>query len=316
MRHTKLFVPKQFIDCINGYKEYLRLKGLRDSSIDSHCYSLIPALQKFDADGIKNLRYINPATIYRIYERTSDKHSLASPLRSFLRYLFKAGEVSGEFSEFVPTPRRKQLVPSVYTKDEMSLFLDSFNRNSATGKRNFAIALLALRLGMRVSDIMMLKVSDIDYDKKKIFFIQSKTNVKQFLELVDEVGDALRDYLDNARPASSHENVFLTSMFAIKPLAYSTIYNNVREHLLKSGVKPNARKCGLHSLRMTFASELVAEKVPYDAVRKILGHETPTATKHYVGFDVESLRTCAIPVPPLSGIFERVMKGKVEGVPL
>jgi len=180
----------------------------------------------------------------------------------------------------------------------------------------YAIALLALRLGLRVGDIVELRIEDIDFQHKKICFVQTKTKVKQSLELLPEVEDALIDYLENVRPASNLKNVFLSPYSPDQPIRDRSIYAMVRRHLVKSGVDPGERKRGPHALRMTLASELVAEKVPYDVVRKILGHENPISTKNYVAFDIESLRTCAIPVPPLSGSLAMLMAGEMKGLPL
>ena len=65
-------------------------------------------------------------------------------------------------------------------------------------------------------------------------------------------------------------------------------------------------------MRMTLASELISEKTPYEAVRKILGHEDAKSMKHYVKFDIEMLRSCAIEIPPLSGLLSEYIN-KQEG---
>ena len=75
----------------------------------------------------------------------------------------------------------------------------------------------------------------------------------------------------------------------------------MRKAFKVAGICVVGKKHGPHSLRMTLASELVSEKVPYMVIGKILGHEDPNVTKHYVKFDIEMLRTCALEVPKLSG---------------
>ena len=71
----------------------------------------------------------------------------------------------------------------------------------------------------------------------------------------------------------------------------------------------NGRHLGPHALRSTFASELLAEKVPYDAIRVILGHTDPGSTRFYTKMSIEDLRTCALAVPPPSGLFAEYLKG-------
>lgn len=294
----------------------MQLRGFRETTIEHHRYNLTLALLKLGADGIRDLSGIRPADIYRIYENTSDKHNFGGPMRSFLRYLFETGKVPEDYSEFVPVLRKNHPVPSVYTKDELHALLTSFDRDSKTGKRGYAIVLLALRLGIRGGDIVSLQIENIDFQHKKISFTQAKTEVKQSLELLPEVEGAITDYLTTARPISDLQNVFLSLNSPARPMSVTSIRSLVWRHFVKSGVIPGKRKCGSHALRMTLASELVAEKVPYDVVRKILGHESPMSTKHYVGFDIEALRACAIDVPPISGLLAGLMAGKMGGISL
>ena len=77
----------------------------------------------------------------------------------------------------------------------------------------------------------------------------------------------------------------------------------------KAGIESNGRHLGPHALRSTFASELLAEKVPYDAIRVILGHTDPGSTRFYTKMSIEDLRTCALAVPPPSGLFAEYLKG-------
>jgi integrase len=203
----------------------------------------------------------------------------------------------------VPHKRKPQPIPSVFTKPEIEKFLSSFDRESNMGKRDYAIALLALRLGIRSSDIRNLKIGDIDFNVKTINFIQRKTQTPQRLELLPEIDTAIRAYLTDARQECHLQNLFLTVRSPIRQISRQLIRDIISHHLDASGINVGNRKRGPHSLRRTLASELVSENVPYDAVRKILGHEDPNSIKHYVKFDIEGLRPCAIDVPPLTGKF-------------
>ena len=91
------------------------------------------------------------------------------------------------------------------------------------------------------------------------------------------------------------------------------MYLLISQRFMKTGIDTKGRKRGGHSLRTTLASELIAENVPYDAVRKILGHENPTSAKHYVKFDIESLRSCSIQVPPVTDKLAAYMKARLGG---
>ena len=84
------------------------------------------------------------------------------------------------------------------------------DRSTPMGKRDYAILLLAVRLGMRASDIRLLCLPDIDFKNRKISYIQFKTDVPQTLSLLPEIEDALRDYIENGRPKTDEPYIFLT----------------------------------------------------------------------------------------------------------
>lgn len=305
--------PAQFSEGLRTYMESMRLRGLRESTIEQKRYNIQKALVKFDKAGIYSYADIKADDIYNAFGETSDKVSFCSPVRGFLQHLFKTGDMDFDFSVFVPSVRKAKPVPSVYTKAETDKLLESVDVNTDAGKRDKAVILLALRLGIRSGDISNLKITDVNFNNKTISFIQGKTGVPQRLELLRDIEDALLSYMATARPVSNIPNVFLSVRSPIRPITGRAIYNLTSRHFKKSGVDAGERKQGPHALRMTLSSELVAEKIPYDAVRKILGHEDPFTIKHYVKFDIESLRSCAISVPPVAGKLAAYMAARSEG---
>lgn len=307
--------PSQFAEGLTGYLDFLKLRGVRESTIEQKRYNIQKALAKFDDAEIKDFSEIKVETIYDAFEKTSDKPSFCSPLRGFLRYLFETGVIKFDYSAFVPSVRKAHPIPSVYTSAETEKLLENVEASAKSGKRNNAIILLALRLGMRSGDISNLKISDVDFESKTIDFIQKKTRVPQHLELLPDIEDALLSYISTARPVSDLQNVFLSLKPPFRAITTRTIYSLISRRFETSGIDTGERKRGGHALRMTLASELVAEKVPYDAVRKILGHEDPVSIKHYVGFDIESLRSCAIEIPAVTGKLAAYMEMRMGGAP-
>jgi integrase len=137
--------------------------------------------------------------------------------------------------------------------------------------------------------------------------------VPQQLELLPEIEDAILSYISTVRPVSDMPNVFLSTKAPIRPITAKTVYSFISHRFETSDIDTRDRKRGGHALRMTLASELVAEKVPYDVVRKILGHDDPISIKHYVGVDIESLRSCAIGVPSVTGKLAAYMEMRLGG---
>jgi integrase len=293
--------PEQFQSLLSDYLKNLNLQCLRERTIERHRDNLIKILQMLDSMGIGLSQDLRPSDIYNAFEQATDKHGFTATFRRFLRYLHEIGRLDTDMSQYVPHKRKAQSVPSVYTKPEVNQFICSFDTECKIGKRDYAIALLALRLGIRSSDISNLKIQDIDFDAKTINFTQGKTQVPQRLELLPEVDDAIYAYLNDARQESPLDYLFVTTRTPIRKLSIQFIRSMVGNHLKASGIEIGERKQGPHSLRMTLASELVSENVPYDVVRRILGHEDPSSMKHYVSFDIEGLRGCALAVPPITG---------------
>ena len=305
--------PPQFADILDVYLNHMRKRGLRESTIEQRRKNILKALLKFDAAGIQCFSQIRPDVIYDAFEKTSNKQSFCDSVRGLLHYLFEAGVIEFDYSVFVPSFRRNRPIPSVYTAAETTMLLDSIEASATSAKRNNAIILLALRLGMRSGDIANLKISDVDYNSKIISFIQDKTRVPQRLELLPEIEDALLSYISTARPTIDIPNVFLSIKSPVRAINPRAVHGVVSRRLKKAGIDTGERERGGHALRMTLASELVAERIPYDAVRKILGHEDPDVIKHYVKFDIESLRSCAIEIPPVTGKLAAYMGTRLGG---
>jgi len=260
-------------------------------------------LDDFQKARIYSLSAIKPQDVYHVFSKNSHKVTLGGTLRSFLRYLFKAGILINDLSVIVPSVRLRKPVPSVYTKAETGLLLSGIDTEKSAGKRDYAIILLALKLGIRSGDIVELKISDIDFQSDVIEFTQSKTGVPQRLAFLPDVKEAIRSYLSSGRPETHYPNLFISAIAPLRPVTALAVSNLITRHMKKAGIVKAGRKCGGHALRMTLASELVSEKTPYDVVRKILGHEDTTSMNHYVKFDIDMLRSCVLEVPPFSGLY-------------
>ena len=129
------------------------------------------------------------------------------------------GELKRDLSGGLPGvyfPQRAT-IPSVWEKDLLVQLLERIDRHSPRGKRDYAILLLACRLGVRSSDIKALTVDQIDWVAETITFTQSKTAIP--LRLTDEVGSALIVYLKSVRPKTPYPEVFLRLRPPFKPLS-------------------------------------------------------------------------------------------------
>jgi len=294
-------LSKPFQEHLNGYIEYCILQGLRESTITQNVEYCRKSLIFFWDQYIREMSDITPRDIHNAFMVSKSKSSHQTALRSFFRYLHKSGKLSTDLSLFVISIRKPQVLPSIYTKEEMDKLLLSVDRTTSMGKRDYLIVLLAQRLGMRSGDIAKLRYDNINYQSKTIDFIQEKALAPHQLALLPEIEEALLDHIKASKPDCSDGYLFLRVVPPYIKITPVVVSNVVQKAFKVSGICIDGKKHGPHSLRMTLASNLVSEKTPYMVVSKILGHEDPNAAKHYVKFDIEMLRACALEAPQLSG---------------
>lgn len=304
---VKADAPACFHAILSGYAENLRKNGKRETSIELYVYYSTKFLNRVYENGITNVSELRPENIYETFNSLEPEGNLVSSLRSLLRFAHLAAYMTIDYSCIIPSIRRRQIIPSVYTAEEIDKMLGTVDRKTAIGKRNLAIILLALRIGIRTSDIAALTFENFDFEAETLNFIQIKTQLVQKLALLPEVSAAVRDYIDDARPESTSKQVFLIHNAPFYPIGKSAVYSAVSRAIQRAEIDCKQRKHGAHALRMTLASALVEDDVPFEAVRKILGQDSPEATKKYVLFKTDMLRRCALPVLPPSGNFAELL---------
>ena len=143
-----------------------------------------------------------------------------SDIRQFLRYLFLRNLLTQNISQTLPPVHvtRQAKIPSVWDKELIDKLLSAVDRSSPKGKRDYAMLLLACRLGLRIGDIRDLTLDQINWEASEtISLIQSKTQRPLTLPLINEVGNALIDYIKYGRPKTNYRQIFLR----LKPPLYS-----------------------------------------------------------------------------------------------
>ena len=145
---------------------------------------------------------ITEGDIVAYIEVCSNKVSARYSIRMLMSFWYKHGVVANDFDEFFRAfkVRRKERIPSFYSSEDVVKIEESVNRNCALGKRDYAIILLASRLGLRASDISTLTFDEIDWESNLIRKKMVKTGNFIELPLLPEVGNAIIDYLKNGRP--------------------------------------------------------------------------------------------------------------------
>lgn len=252
-------------------------------------YIFLTALESLgchNIEGMCALSVANTALMINEYE-------LYPEIRDFMRYLHASGHVDKDYSTLIPKSQRGFRIPTTFTVQEVAKVEHAVDVTVPPGKRNYAILLLASRLGIRAGDIAALEVCNIDFDNDRIRFIQCKTGNVSDLYMIPEIKSALLDYISNERPDSSSNCVFLKSCAPHEGISYSVVSFTVKKYMKLSGIDITEKKHGPHSLRSSLATLMVNDGVDYDSVRKVLGHGSANTIKHYAKLDISMLRQCS-----------------------
>lgn len=286
----------------------LRLKELRrnPTTIKDHLLYLHRFIQYLNNIDIKLLGDIKELDVLSFVSTpTNNKINVVSSLRMFLRYTYEERLLKTDISCVLANYKwvKREKLPSFYTAEEVIKIESTVSLSSEVGKRNYAVLLLATRLGLRASDIANLSFSNFDWDKSRITLQQYKTGKEIELPLLTEIGEAIINYLKFGHPRLSYPNVFLSARAPYRPMTGCAVSSAVRQIIDASGVSIGQRRHGPHSMRHSLASRLLEHEVSLPVISESLGHEKTETTMAYLRIDIKALQKCALDVPALDQLF-------------
>ncbi len=247
---------------------------------------------------------LTPETVERFFlpyaqqKGPSVRRLMQSALRTFLRFCLHQGYVHQPLDRAVPTLRTYKLatVPRGLTDAQALKVLHGMDRNSAVGRRDYAICQLLYTYGVRGGQVRGLRLEDIDWAKNQILFRASKQGKDSLLPFTAQVGESLLDYLQNARPPTKDPHVFLTSRAPYHPLVdASALSAMVKRHLRVADIEVTSK--GPHAFRHGFATRMLREGHSLKAIADVLGHRHLATTFIYTKVDFNSLQQVALPWP-------------------
>jgi integrase/recombinase XerD len=226
---------------------------------------------------------------------------LRSALADFLSFLAGEGRPPQGLAGRLPPQRhlRHESEPHLWTAEEIRRLLAVIDRQSAVGKRDYAMILMTARLGLRVSDLRQLELGDLDWRAKTLTVIQHKTGRPLTLPLLDDVGWAVIDYVRHGRPETGCAKVFIKHCHPFDAFGCSSsVACRLPRYAARAGIEfPPGQARGMHSLRGALAVAMIGNGAPMPVVSAVLGHaSTDTTQAYYLRFDTERLRCCALDV--------------------
>jgi site-specific recombinase XerC len=299
-----LRIPASMKKALGDYEQYCRdRRHLRALSLRERMRTIAAFMDYLGSRSVTTLDQLRPTDIAafvssreRLGPRAASR--TVSNVRCFLQFLLLRGILQRDLSQVLPTIRvpRDSAIPSVWDPELLVKLLKAVDRSSPRGKRDYAILLLACRLGLRLGDIRTLKLDDLKWDTASIEITQSKTGAPLCLPMTEEVGEALIDYLKLGRPQTAYREVFLKARLPFTPIPEDTRLHHVVSYWRElAGIRFRTKqRSGLHSLRHTLATELLRKETPLHVISEILGHATTASTMIYAKADVEALRGAAL----------------------
>jgi len=296
-----------------------RLYSLTNITINNYEIYLHSLLCFLDDRGIRTVNKITQSAILQFISqlyasKPAARHVALYILRNYTQYLFDNGLISKDWSKTIPSDnyKRQSRLPSTFSREEIDMFIKSIDRGNPKGKRDYAIFLLALKLGFRSSDIANLQFANISWQTNEFIFEQHKTGKSITLPILPEVGNAIIDYLKYGRPISNENYCFLQVIFPYNKIAPHDINNAVQFYLKRTKISLNNRMHGPHVFRHSFASTLLNDATPLPVISEALGHTTTMSTMFYLRIDTSSLKQCALEVPHVPFSFYKQKGGYHE----
>ena len=294
--------PSDWNVILDNYLDYLKnIRQNSDNSIKVKKEYLIHLLSYFHKNGLNKFDDFSKQIIIDFINTTIEKGNVSKRrffyvLRDFLNYLFIENVVLEDFSIYIPKIRSKsrKKLPTYLKQNEIEELLTSIPKNTKVDIRNYTIILIAARLGLRVSDILNIKLKDIDWKNNKLSIIQPKTNTLNILPLSKEVGWAIIDYIKNSRPKCTCEYLFVQMKYPFKKMEHFDVFN---KYFTKCDFESESTKKGIHNLRHSLATNMLDNDIPISIISSTLGHSNiNTTASTYIKIDIKNLKKVSLEV--------------------
>jgi len=303
------FSPDSMDGVLARYRDYLvKIRANSEKTIDIH----LRALRRFltireRIHGSLDLKSMTKREILEIYSALIKAHpysidwrsSTTSSLRCFLRFLHWERIVDETFIDLLPKVYQWSMadIPKGLKEDELKKLLNAPDEKTPNGIRDKLVLLLLATLGLRASEVVRIKLDDIQWRKKVLFVHTLKTKKELKMPLCETVLAALRDYIVEARPKCDYREVFVRTKAPIRPFkSSSAITSIVRLYIAKAGIIRD-RNCGSHALRHTIATLMINKGVALKEISDLLGHARIETTRIYAKVDMTSLRKVSCEFP-------------------
>lgn len=240
----------------------------------------------FSAVG-KDPKDVVPEDIISYFAETTtlSKRSQArvlSSLHSFYKWMIMEGEMTDNPSDAIEAPKLGKYLPAVLSVEEVDRLIAAVDLDSAFGKRDRAMLETLYGLGLRVSELVSLRISNI-WTEQGFVSVIGKGDKQRLVPLGGMARDAIRDYLEVRGPVADRESsdILFLNRFG-RALTRVAVFKMIKAYAVKAGI---SKEISPHTLRHSFATHLIENGADLRAVQEMLGHESILTTEIYTHID-------------------------------
>lgn len=282
---------KTFLD---DYKYYLKIeRQLSPNTVAAYCSDVVKFLEAVpvkpsevkSSDVERHMGALSSDVSKRTQART------LSALHSFFDWLILEGERKDNPCDNVDAPKLGRYLPEVLSVEEVEQILESVNLNTWNGIRDRAVLEVLYGCGLRVSEAVMLKISDI-YSEKGFLSVVGKGNKQRIVPVGEIAIEAIGRYLE-VRPLPFDQKcediLFLNK--SGKPLSRVSMFKMVKRQVAAAGI---SKEISPHTFRHSFATHLIENGADLRVVQEMLGHENILTTEIYTHIDASTWQTAVL----------------------
>jgi len=295
---------------IRGYQNYLQIeKSLSKNTVDGYCRDIKKLNNFFNGnDDKKKIEDVNYQDFQKYLSYLNDlkinarsQSRVISSMRSFFKFLILEKIIKENPTELLENPKTGKKLPEFLTIDEIELIVNQIDRSKKEGERNLAIIEILYGCGLRVTELIELKISEIYWEEGFIRII-GKGNKERLVPLGKIASKHLKIYLNEIRVHQKIKDLFVDHVFINKngsKISRVMIFKIVKKLTEKAGIQKNISP---HSLRHSFATHLVEGGADLRSVQEMLGHQSITTTEVYTHLDKNYLKQAILDHHPLEKI--------------
>lgn len=281
--------------CVNFKRISINTANSETNNVKRFLLTTVECMSEVEWSKITAVKISEFITEGLFHLTNSSKGGYTKSIRNFFRFLdYKGIQVHQSIFnlQLKPATWQKSTFPVTLTDEEVNKLLQFYNQDSPRDKRNYAVILTFLDLGLRCSEVTNLNLEDIHWDSGEVVIRKTKTSNERVLPLSQRLGEALETYVMHYRPTSSDRHLFLR-IGRCEGMAADKEY--IRRIIRFAFDKENITRWwkGTHALRRTAASKIFNAGNSFKVTADILGHKVIESTTAYVKIDIDSLREIA-----------------------